>query len=108
MLIVEATLQRHAPNVHVREVFICHKGPRTIAITIVSGGEVLAVLAVLIKNVLGSSLTRATLIVVATEQRRVPNVPAIKMVLIWVSTWPRMVQQGLSVEERCLPSSPSS
>ena len=23
----------------------------------------------------------------ATEQRRVPNVPAIKMVLIWVSTW---------------------
>ena len=81
---MEATLQRHAPNVHVREVFICHKGPRTIAITIVSGGEVLAVLAVLIKNVLGSSLTRATLIVVATEQRSVPNVYAINKVHIWV------------------------
>ena len=48
MLIVEATLQRNAPNVHaVREVFIWHKRPRNIAMAIVSGGEVLAVLAVL-------------------------------------------------------------
>ena len=79
---MEATLQRHAPNVHVREVFIWHKGPRTIAIKIVSGGEVLAVLAVLIKNVLGSSLTRATLIVVAIEQRHVPNVHAINKAIM--------------------------
>ena len=43
-----------------------------------------------IENVLGSFLTRAMCIVEATERRRVPNVPAINMVLIWVSTWLRM------------------
>ena len=47
------------------------------ATAIVSGAEVLAILAVLIMNVLGPSLTRGMCNVEATEQRRVPNVHAI-------------------------------
>ena len=55
---MEATEQRHAPNVHViNEAFIWvwHKRARNIAMAIVSGGEVLAVLII---NVLGPSLTQ--------------------------------------------------
>ena len=56
-LFVVATEQRRVPNVHaIREA----AGAKTIAMAIVSGGEVLAVLAVLIMNVLGPSLTQAT------------------------------------------------
>ena len=56
-LFAVATERGHAPNVHaMREA----AGAKTIAMAIVSGGEVLAVLAVLIMNVLGPSLTQAT------------------------------------------------
>ena len=59
------------------------------ATRIVSGAEVHAILII---NVLRSFSTRATLFVVATEQRRVPNVSAMNKAIIWVT--PNTAQNG--------------